>query len=94
MTFAAVNNTVHRKRTILIRTPITSAAPLTILLKKQNIQCHTGLVCRRRLSSRLTDGDVRPADAQQGAREPVVVRLLAVPQQPVCQGRPALSLAI
>lgn len=51
-------------------------------------------MCRRRLSSRLTDGDVRPADALQGAREPVVVRLLAVPQQPVCQGRPALSLAI
>ena len=42
----------------------------------------------------LTNGDVCSADVLQGARKPVVVGLLAVPQQPVCQGRPAQSLAI
>lgn len=42
----------------------------------------------------LTDGDVCSADALQGTRKPVVVGLLTVLQQPVCQGRSALSATI
>lgn len=51
-------------------------------------------MCFSRLHLLLTDGDVSSADVLQGARKPVVVGLLAVLQQPVCQGRPALSFTI
>lgn len=42
----------------------------------------------------LTSGDVCSADVMQGTWKPVIVGLLAVPQQPVCQGRLALGFTI
>lgn len=42
----------------------------------------------------LTDCDVCSADVLQGTAEPVVVGLFSVPQEPVCQGCPALSFTI
>lgn len=58
------------------------------------IPCCRRLVFSFCLSLFLTDGDVCSADVLQGARKPVVVGLLTVLQQPVCQGCSALSRTI
>lgn len=63
-----------------------------ILFKKKSVLQEARVLSVSNLF--LTNGDVCSADVLQGARKPVVVGLLAVPQQPVCQGRPALSFTI
>lgn len=51
-------------------------------------------MCVCAVSVCLTYGNVCPSNVLQGARQPVVVRLFSVLQQPVCQSCPALSLAV
>lgn len=94
MTFAAINNTVPpiKSKSFNLK-PITLVAPHRITLFRRD-WCYKGGTRCFCFHSFLTNCDVCSADVLQGTRKPVVVGLLSVPQQPVCQGRPALGFTI